>query len=58
MTSIKDRMLRLIYDDAARQSAHAATQLISAPPEAKELILAELDFEQWLAELVSECLLR
>ena len=56
MTSVKDRMLQLIYEDAVQKAAHSATRLIKAPPEAKELILAELDFDQWLAELALECL--
>lgn len=56
MTSVRDQMLRIIYEDAVRLAAHSASRLIKAPPEAKELILAELDFKQWLAELVLECL--
>ncbi len=56
MTSVRDQMLRIIYEDAVRQAAHSASRLIKAPPETKELILAELDFKQWLVELVLECL--
>jgi len=56
MTDLKDQMLRLIQQDAARKVADFAGQLARAAPEEKEQILAGLDFESWLEQTCRECL--
>ena len=54
--NLKDELLRVIAGRAWRRTAAAATQLARAPPDQKELVLAELEFQRWLAESCAECL--
>ena len=56
MTDLKDQIVRLIQQDAARKVADFAGQLIRAKPEEKEQILAGLDFERWLEQTCQKCL--
>jgi peptidyl-tRNA hydrolase len=56
MTKIKDRMVRLIQQDAAEKMAAFASEMTHAAPEEKEQILAGLEFERWLEETSRECL--
>ena len=56
MTNLKDHIIRIIQRDAAGKVGELAGQLIRAPPEEKEAILAELEFEQWLEQCCRECL--
>ena len=56
MTELKDQMVRLIRDDAAKKAADFASQLVRAKPEQKEQILAGLDFEKWLEQTCQKCL--
>ena len=50
MSKLKDRMVRLIQQDAAEKMAAYAAEMIHAAPEEKEQILAGLEFERWLAQ--------
>lgn len=56
MTKLKDRMVRLIQQDAAEKMAGFAAEMIHAAPEEKEQILAGLEFERWLEQTCRECL--
>ncbi len=56
MSKLKDRMVRLIQQDAAENMAAFATDLIRAAPEEKEQILAGLEFDRWLEQSCRECL--
>ena len=56
MTKLKDRMVRLIQQDAAEKMAAYAGEMIRGAPEEKEQILAGLDFERWLEQSCRECL--
>ncbi len=56
MTKLKDRMVRLIQQNAAKKMAAFAAEMIHGAPEEKEAILAGLDFERWLEQACQECL--
>ena len=56
MTKQKDRMVRLIQQNAAEKMAAFAAEMVHAAPEKKEAILARLDFERWLEQACEECL--
>jgi hypothetical protein len=56
VTNLKDRIVDLIRQKAARRAALFAGELVHAAPEQKEAIRASLDFERWLAETCEVCL--
>ena len=56
MTKVRDQMLQVIRHNAAGKVAELSGELVRAPPEEKEAILAGLDFEKWLEQACRECL--
>ena len=56
MRNMKDMLLRVVEVKARRRAAELAHQLIRAPGVDRELVLAGLQFEQWLAESCRDCL--
>ena len=53
MKNIKDAMLRDIEAQTYRRTGELAGALVRAKQEEKELVLAELDFQRWLADSIS-----
>ena len=56
MGELKDRIVRLIEQNAAKKVSRLSTEYINAEPSEKEEILAALDIERWLSESCRECL--
>jgi hypothetical protein len=56
MTELKDQMIRLIKEKAEKEAAYLAGEFARAASRDRELILAELEFEKWLADSCAECL--
>ena len=56
MGELKDRIIRLIEQNAAKKVSRLSTEYINAEPSEKEEILAALDIERWLSENCQECL--
>jgi len=56
MRSAKDLILAVMATRARRRTAQLACHLIRADPDDKELVLAELEFQRWLAESCRDCL--
>ena len=55
MCEHKTAMLRAIEARAARRLGHLAGELVRARSDDKEQILAELEFQRWLAESCLDC---
>ena len=55
MREDKNVLLRAIEARAARRLGRLAGQLVRAESEDKELILADLEFQRWLAESCLDC---
>ena len=55
MQTAKDFLLRQIEARARRRAGELASELVVARPGDKELILAEMEMQRWLAESCSEC---
>jgi hypothetical protein len=55
MRSGKDLLLRIVEVKARRRTGQLAGRLIRASAEAMEPILAELEFERWLADRCRDC---
>ena len=55
MQDPKDLMICIIEAKARRRVANLAHQLIRAPSQQRELVLAELDYTRWLAETCHLC---
>lgn len=51
-----DILLEAIRRRSERRIGRLATDLVRAPSEEKEAILADMQLEQWLAENCYECL--
>ena len=56
MENIKDAMLQAIEAQACRRTGQLAGDLVRGQQEDKELVLAELDFQRWLAGSCAGCL--
>jgi len=56
MGETKDRIVRLIEQEAAKKVADLSREYIHAEPGHREAIQAALEIEQWLAESCQECL--
>jgi len=52
----KDIMLDVIRRRTERRIGSMASELVRAPSDQKEAILADMQLEQWLAENCCECL--
>ena len=56
MQDVKNQKLEQIASDAYRKTGRLARELIHAEPLHQELILAEMEFNRWLAGSCDECL--
>lgn len=54
--NMKEFMIRSIEEKAYHRIGRLAGELVRARPEEKELVLAEMQFNQWLAESCFDCL--
>jgi hypothetical protein len=55
MGETKDRIVRLIEQEAARKVAELSRAYVRAPPSHREVVQAALEIERWLAEGCREC---
>ena len=55
MQTAKDFLLRQIEARARHRASELASELVVARPGDKELILAEMEMQRWLADRCSEC---
>ena len=56
MGELKDRIIRLIEQNAAKKVSDLAGEYVRAKPEEKEAIIAAIEVERCLAESCQECL--
>ena len=56
MGELKDRIIRLIEQNAAKKASDLSGEYVQAKPEEKEAIQAGIEFERWLSESCRECL--
>ncbi len=56
MGELKDRIIRLIEQNAAKKASDLAGQYVRAKPEQKETICAAIEVERCVAESCQECL--
>ena len=56
MRRTKDLLVEIIGQEACRRTGELAGKLVRAKPADKEEILAEMDFQGWLAESCQDCL--
>ena len=56
MGELKDRIIRLIEQNAAKKVSDLAGQYVRAKPEQKETICAAIEVERCVAESCQECL--
>ena len=58
MADAKDILIRAIEAKARRRVTHLSYRLLRASAKEQELVLAELEFQHWLAESCALCLQR
>ena len=51
----KDQLLRVVEIKARRRTAQLAHRLIRAASAEREMVLAALEFERWLADSCRDC---
>ena len=56
MRNIKEQLLRGIEAKAARRTGRLASELVRARSRDKELVLAELEYQRWLADTCGDSL--
>lgn len=56
MGELKDRIIRLIEQNAAKKVSDLSGEYVRAESEEKEAIQAGIEIERWLAESCRECL--
>ena len=56
MGELKDRIVHLIEQNAAKKASELSGEYIRAKPDEKEAIQAGIDIERWLSESCQECL--
>ena len=56
MRNVKEQLLRGIEAKAMCRTGRLASELVRARSKDKELILAELEFQRWLADISGDCL--
>ena len=56
MTSVRALLIEDIEERASRRIGQLAGELVRARSDEKEVILAQLQFEHWLADSCRECL--
>ena len=55
MGETKDRIVRLIEQEAARKVAELSRAYVRAPPSHREAVQAAMEIERWLADGCREC---
>ena len=58
MQDPKELVLQVIEAQARHRVGRLAYRLIRAPSEQREVVLAEMEFDRWLAETCAICLRR
>jgi len=56
MGELKDRIIRLIEQNAARKVSDLSGEFVQAKSEEKEAIHAGIELERWVSESCRECL--
>ena len=56
MGKLKDQIISLIQQNAAKKVADLSEEYVQAKPEDKEAIQAAIDIERWLSENCHDCL--
>jgi len=56
MTRKDQYLIELLEARAQRRVGILAAELVTAPSEGREAVLAELQYHQWLAEAYQDCL--
>jgi len=56
MGELKDRIVRLIEQNAAKKVSQLSGEYVRAKPEERETIQAAIEVERWLSESCRECL--
>ena len=56
MGELKDRIVRLIEQNAAKKASELSGEYVRAKPDEKEAIQAAIDVERWFSESCQECL--
>ena len=56
MGELKDRIVRLIEQNAARKVSDLSGEYVRAKPAEREAIQAGIDVERWLSESCEDCL--
>jgi len=56
MGELKDRIIRLIEQNAAKKVSDLSGEYVRAKSEEKEAIQAGIEIERWVAESCRECL--
>ena len=56
MRDSKERLLRGVEVQATSRTGRLASELVQARSKDKELVLAELEFQRWLADTCGDCL--
>ena len=56
MGELKERIIRLIEQNAAKKVAELSNDFVKAKSGEKEAIVAGIEFERWLSESCRECL--
>ena len=56
MGELKDRIIRLIEQNAAKKVSDLSGEYVPAKPEEKEAIQAGIEIERWVSESCQECL--
>jgi len=56
MGELKDRIIRLIEQNAAKKVSNLSGEYVGGKPEEKEAIQAGIEIERWVSESCRECL--
>ena len=56
MRNIKEQLLRRIEAKATRRTGRLASELVRAQSKDREVVLAELEYQRWLADTCGDCL--
>jgi hypothetical protein len=56
MGELKDKIVRLIEQNAAKKASELSSEYVRAKPAEKEAIQAAIDVERWLSESCRDCL--
>jgi len=56
MGELKDRIVRIIEQNAAKKVSDLSGEYVRAKPAEKEVIQAAIDVERWLSESCQDCL--